>query len=143
MPPHRSTHALPPVSLPSLHVSARVFCCHKNTGTSLITFVTISPTSGSKLPFIMNHFLCAYSSCWHDITVTLSFIEQLFSLFFFFIFLNLVCPGRLVTSSPAPVFIYCCCFCTSEQMCLLMMLILKLEYVLMASCLHLLVNVCN
>lgn len=142
MPPHRSTHALPPVSLPSLHVSARVFCCHKNTGTSLITFVTISPTSGSKLPFIMNHFLCAYSSCWHDITVTLSFIEQLFSLFFF-IFLNLVCPGRLVTSSPAPVFIYCCCFCTSEQMCLLMMLILKLEYVLMASCLHLLVNVCN
>lgn len=142
MPPHRSTHALPPVSLPSLHVSARVFCCHKNTGTSLITFVTISPTSGSKLPFIMNHFLCAYSSCWHDITVTLSFIEQLFSLFFL-IFLNLVCPGRLVTSSPAPVFIYCCCFCTSEQMCLLMMLILKLEYVLMASCLHLLVNVCN
>lgn len=142
MPPHRSTHALPPVSLPSLHVSARVFCCHKNTGTSLITFVTISPTSGSKLPFIMNHFLCAYSSCWHDITVTLSFIEQLFSLVFF-IFLNLVCPGRLVTSSPAPVFIYCCCFCTSEQMCLLMMLILKLEYVLMASCLHLLVNVCN
>lgn len=83
MPPHRSTHAPPPVSLPSLHVSARAFCCHKNTGTSLITFVTISPTSGSKLPFIMNHFLCSYSSCWHDITVTLSFIKQLFSLFFY------------------------------------------------------------